>query len=208
MMESEKLKRKLRAILGVKGSLCLLSLAIVVLALVAYTAEVTITPTKQFTIGATTQSWTIYVNDVNQIRYLPGSGSPTGSAVPATTPPVLADPTSFAFHLVTNATVESKACAVNITLDSPVNSSKFSKFEIRVMSWVGAVSDWVSVTIYDLPSGGGTKSFIDGLTNDFGYVQQLAGQSTFYLLTMTYSYDRVDTTTAITVTFLYTPLPQ
>ena len=195
------MKRKLRAILGVKGSLALLSLATVVLALVAYTAQVTITPTKQFTIGATTQSWTIYVNDVNQIRYLPGSGSPTGSAVPATTPPVLAVPASFAFYVETDA---SKGCAVNITLTSPVDSNKFSKFEIRALSWVGS---WSAVTLYDQPSGGSSK-FINGSTNDFGYVQQLAGQQTFYLLEMTYSYDKVDTTTAFNVTFSYTPLPQ
>lgn len=197
------MKRKLRAILGVKGFLCLLSLAMVVLALVAYTAQVTITPTKQFTIGATTQSWTIYVNDINQTRYLPGSGSPAGSAVPTTVPPTTADPTSFAFYLVTDA---SKDCAVNITLSSAVNSSKFSKFEIRAMSWAGV--SWSAVTLYDQPSGGGTKSFINGLTNDFGYIQQAAGLSTYYLLNMTYSYDLVDTTTAITVTFSYTPLPQ
>lgn len=195
--------RKLRAILGVKGSLCLLSLAMVVLALVAYTATVTITPTKQFTIGATTQSWTIYVNDVNQIRYLPGSGSPTGSAVPATAPPVDTDPTTFAFYVVTDA---SKACAVNITLTSPVNSSEFSKFEINALSWAGV--SWNAVTLYDQPSGGSSKSFIDGLTNDFGYVQQSGVASTYYLLNMTYSYDQVDTTNAITVTFSYTPLPQ
>ena len=200
MKEREKLKRKLRAILGVKGSLCLLSLAIVVLALVAYQAQVTITPKKQFTIGATTQSWTIYVNDVNQIRYLPGSGSPTGSVPPIA--PVDTDPTSFAFYVVTDA---SKGCAVNITLTSPVNSSKFSKFEIRALSWVGS---WSAVTIYDQPSGVGTKPFIDGLTNDFGYIQQSGVASTFYLLNMTYSYDLVDTTTAFNVTFSYTPLPQ
>ena len=197
------MKRKLRAILGVKGSLCLLSLATVVLALVAYTAQVTITPTNQFTIGATTQSWTIYVNDVDQIRYLPGSGSPAGSTVPTTQPPTTADSTTFAFYLVTDA---SKGCSVNITLTSPVNSSEFSNFEIRALSWAGV--SWNSATLYDQPSGGGTKSFIDGLTNDFGYVQQAAGQSTYYLLNMTYSYDLVDTTTAITVTFSYTPLPQ
>jgi hypothetical protein len=201
------LKRKLRAILGVKGFLCLLSLAMVVLALVAYTAQVTITPTQQFTIGATTQSWTIYINDVNQIRYLPGSGSPVGSTVPTTQPPTTADSTTFAFYLVTDA---SKGCSVNITLTSPVNSSKFSKFEIRAMRWVDGVSDWVSTDFYDQPSGGGTKSFIDGLTNDFGYIQQSGVASTYYLLNMTYSYDLpgADTTTAITVTFSYTPLPQ
>ena len=67
-----KLKRKLEAILGVKGFLCIASLTMIALALVAYTATVTITPTQQFTIGATTDSWTVYVNDVDAVRYLPG----------------------------------------------------------------------------------------------------------------------------------------
>lgn len=51
------------------------------IALVAYRADV-VDPTWQFTIGATSTTWTVYVNDVHEKRYLPGSGTPPGSEEP------------------------------------------------------------------------------------------------------------------------------
>jgi hypothetical protein len=62
-------------VLGVKGILCLACLSVVAFALVTYTATVTVTPTLQLTTGATSASWNFYVNEVNQIRYLPGGFS-------------------------------------------------------------------------------------------------------------------------------------
>jgi len=204
MKEREKLKRKLKAILGVKGSLCLLSLAIVVLALVAYQATVTITPTKQFNIGATTASWTVYINDVDEVRYLPGTGTPSGSSPPAGSP--VGDPTKYAFNVTTDA---GGACSVKIELTSAVNSSKFSKFEIIVKWWNATAVAWQDVTLYDAETGGSVKSFINGLTGgDVGYIQHAASTTRCYLIWVTYSYDLVDTTTDVTVTFRYTPLPQ
>lgn len=204
MKEREKLKRKLKAILGVKGSLCLLSLAIVVLALVVYTAQVTITPTKQFNIGATTASWTVYINDVDEVRYLPGSGTPAGSSLPVGSP--VGDPTKYAFNVTTDA---GGACSVKIELTSAVNSSKFSKFEIRAQWWNATAVAWQSATLKDAETGGSDKTYIDGLTGgDVGYIQHAASTTRCYLIWVTYSYDLVDTTTAVTVTFRYTPLPQ
>lgn len=197
--------RKLRAILGVKGSLCLLSLAMVVLALVAYTAQVTITPTKLFTIGATTDSWTVYVNDYNETRYLPNNGSTPDGSFPPNGPPALASPNSFAFHVSTGA---DKACAVNITMSTPADNNTFSSFQITVKNWAGLA--WNDIDIYDAPTGGNIKSFIRGTnaTNDFGYVQHPVSASTYYVICVTYSYDLVDTTSQVTVEFQYTPLPQ
>jgi hypothetical protein len=204
MKEREKLKRKLKAILGVKGSLCLLSLAIVVLALVAYTAQVTITPTKQFNIGATTASWTVYINDVDEVRYLPSSGTPAGSNPPVGSP--VGDPTKYAFNVTTDA---GGACSVKIELTSAVDSSRFSKFEIRVKWWNATAVAWQDVTLYDAATGGSVKAFINGtLAGDTGYIQHAASTTRCYLIWVTYSYDLVDTTTDVTVTFRYTPLPQ
>jgi len=197
--------RKLRAILGVKASLCLFSLAMVVLALVAYTAQVTIHPTKLFTVGATTDSWTVYVNDYNETRYLPNNGTAPAGSLPPDGPPAIGDTSSYAFYVSTGA---DKACAVNITMSTPADNNTFSSFQITVKNWTGLA--WNDIDIYDAPTGGNIKSFIRGTnaTNDFGYVQHPVSASTYYVICVTYSYDLVDTTSIVTVTFQYTPLPQ
>ena len=102
--------RKLQAILSVKGLLSLITMTSVVLALVSYSADVTINPTLQFTEGASSATWTVYVNDVDQVRYLPGSGSPSGSAEPTFN---AGDSNTYAFKVVTDAY---KVCAVKIEL--------------------------------------------------------------------------------------------
>jgi hypothetical protein len=193
--------KKLGAILGLKGFLCFVSLTMIALALVTYTASVTITPTQQFTVGATSASWTVYMNDVNETRYLPGSGSPAGSSEPTFN---ASDTETYAFKAVTDA---DKVCAVRIELTSAVNSSKFSKFQITVKHWNG--SAWDAETLYDAATGSITKSYIDGLTSgDFGYIHQDTLETTYYLLKVVYSYDLTDETTQITATFQYTPLPR
>lgn len=195
--------KKLAAIVGLKGILCIASLTIVVLALVSYTATVTITPVKPFTQGATTDDWTIYVNDVDEVRYLPGEGTPAGSTVPASSPNGGSD--TYAFKVDTDA---GSSMAVNITLSSPMNNSEFSKFEITALFWNTTDSSWNDATLYDAPTGGSTKSYIDGLTTDYGYIQQSTSTLRYYLMNVTYSYDLVDSETAVTVDFSYTPLPQ
>lgn len=195
------LVKKLGAILGLKGFLSLASLTMIALALVTYTATVTVTPTQQFTVGATSASWTVYINDVNETRYLPGSGSPAGSEEPTFN---ASDTGTYAFKVVTDA---DKVCAVMIELTSAVNSSKFSKFEITTKYWNG--SAWDTETLYDAATGSNPKSFIDGLTSgDAGYIHQGTSEATYYLLKVVYSYALTDEATQITVTFQYTPLPQ
>lgn len=197
------MRRRLKAALGIKGFLCIVSLVAIGLALVVYTATVTITPTSMFTLGATTDSWTIYVNDVSQTRYLPSNGSTPAGSFPPNGPPAVGSPSTYAFYVSTGA---DKVCAVNITMPSPVNSSKFSSFQITVKQW--AVGSWVGIDVYDAPTGGSTKSFIDGTTNDFGYVQHPVSTSAYYVICVTYSYDLVDSTSQVNATFQYTPLPQ
>jgi len=193
--------KKLGVILGLKGFLCFVSLTMIALALVTYTASVTITPTQQFTVGATSASWTVYTNDVNETRYLPGSGSPFGSSEPTFN---VSDTETYAFKAGTDA---DKVCAVRIELTSAVNSSKFSKFQITVKSWNG--SAWDAETLYDAATGSSTKSYIDGLASgDFGYIHQGTLETMYYLLKVVYSYDLTDETTQITANFQYTPLPQ
>ena len=202
-MKSLNLLKKLIFILGIKGLLCLASLTVVVLALVSYTATVTIAPTTQFTIGAATASWTVYVNDVNQLRYLPGTGTPSGSLKPVLN---AANTSTFAFKVVTDAAMVS---AVNITLTSAVNSTKFSKFQITAMFWNSTISAWQVGTLYAAATGSTTKSYINGLTaGDSGYVHHATSLTRCYLIQVTYSYDLVDATASVNVTFRYTPLPQ
>jgi hypothetical protein len=191
-----KIRRKLLAILGVKGLLCVASLMTIALAFVVYTAAVTVNPTQQFTIGATSASWTVYVNDVNQVRYLPGGA----------TEPTLntGDSSTYAFKAVTDG---NKVCAIKIELTSAVDGNKFSNFNITVRSSTGGA--WSGETLYAGATGATTKSYINGLTGgDAGYVHQAVSTTIYYEVKVTYSYDKVDTTAQVTVTFQYTPLPQ
>lgn len=195
--------KKLGMILGLKGLLSVLSVTTVVLALVSYTADVVITPTAQLIEGVTSETWTIYVNEVDQYRYLPdGSGTPAGSSKPA-------DGTStYAFTVTADS---DKVCAVQIELTSAVDSGKFSKFQITVEKWNSTSSAWESETLYSAATGSAAKPYIDGLSAgpvDAGYVHQSTGATEYYLVVVQYSYDLVDTTDLITVTFQYTPLPQ
>jgi len=183
--------RKIKALLGIKGLFAIASLTSIAMALVVYTASVTMTPTTQFTLGTSSDSWTIYVNEVNQVRYLPG-----GTSAPS-------DSSAYAFSLST----PTRGCAVQIELPSAMSSSLFSNFDITVSYYVPGTG-WVSATLYDAATGGSTITSINGLTTTPGFVRQTAGASdTFYLVQVTYSYDLVDTTTPVTATFQYTPLP-
>jgi hypothetical protein len=191
------LARIVGAALGLKCILSLMSMAVIVLALVTYNAVVTVNPTKQFTLGSASTSWTVYVNDVDKSRYLPGSGTPAGSVKPATN-------STNAFTVTTDA---AQVSAVQIQLTSQVDPAKFSKFQITVQKW--SAGSWISETLYAAPTGGTTKSYINGLTGgDSGYIHQAVSTTAIYLVVVLYSYDMVDTTSQITVTFQYTPLPQ
>jgi hypothetical protein len=189
--------RKIRALLGIKGLLAIASLTSIALALVVYTTAVTINPTSQFTLGTTSDTWTIYVNEVNEVRYLPGGDTQPGGAGGV--------PSAYAFRATSNG----KACAVQIELTSAVDSSLFSNFEIRAYQWVPATSTWAAATLYDSATGGSSIGYIDGTdpTPAVGYIQQDASSDLYYLIYVTYSYDLGDTLSPITVTFQYTPLP-
>ena len=185
--------RKIRALLGVKGLLAIASLTSIALALVVYTTAVTMTPASQFTLGTSSDSWDVYVNEVDEVRYLPG-----GDTQPE-------DNSVFAFRVTTNA---GKDCAVQIELTSVVDSDLFSKFEIRVSQWVPATSSWASATLRDAATGGSIKTYINGLVSgDIGYIQQTGTYDIYYLVEVTYSYDLDDVLDPITATFQYTPLP-
>jgi hypothetical protein len=183
--------RKIRALLGIKGLLAIASLTSIALALVVYTTAVTMQPTSQFTLGTSSDSWTVYVNEVNEVRYLPG-----GDSAPL-------DDSTFAFEVVTDA---DKVCAVQIELTSAMDNTLFSNFDITVSRWV-AGTGWVSTQLYNSATGGSPISSIDGLTTNPGYIQQAASNDIVYLVEVTYSYDLLDTLTPITATFQYTPLP-
>ncbi|MCW4009674.1 MAG: hypothetical protein NWF05_03520 [Candidatus Bathyarchaeota archaeon] len=190
-----KFLTKKKFTLGVNGLLALACLITITIALVTYSVTSPMTPVKQFLVGATADSWNIYVNDVNSVRYLPGGDTaPTLST---------GDSSTYAFKVETDA---NKVCAIAIQLTTAINSNKFSTFQIELKYWSG--SAWVDATLYAGATGATTKAFINGLTlNDVGYLHQNTSTTTYYLLEITYSYDLVDETAQVTPTFQYTPMP-
>ena len=191
-----KIKKKILAILGIKGLLAVSALMTIAMALVVYTAAVTVNPTQQLTIGATSASWTVYVNDVNQVRYLPnGFTEPTLNTD---------DSSTYAFKTATDA---NKVCAIKIELTSAIDGAKFSNYNIAIRSSTGGA--WSDETIYVGATGATTKSYINGLTGgEVGYIHQIASTTKYYEIKVTYSYDKVDSIAQVTSTFQYTPLPQ
>ena len=183
--------RKISALLGIKGLLAVASLTSIAVALVFYSCAVTITPQTQFTMGPTTFAWNVMVNDVNAVRYLPG-----GTAVPATA-------ANYAFSFDDMG----RDSAVQIQLTSAMSGGLFSNFDITVM-YYDSTGGWTPAQLYDAATGGSPISSIDGLTTNAGFIRQAASTgATSYLIRVTYSYDLVDTTTPVTATFQYTPLP-
>jgi hypothetical protein len=186
---------KLFVSLGIKGILCIICLASVTAALVTYTSTITATPMMQLTQGATTAIWNLYVNEVDQVRYLPGGfqeATVSGS-----------DTSTYCFEVTTDA---NKACAVKIQLVSAMDTSKFSRFDITVRSSTG--EGWSNETIYTTSTGSSVKAVINGLTaDDAAYVHQDVSATKYYEVRVTYSYDKVDSEEAIPVTVQLTPLP-
>ncbi len=190
---------KLFISIGIKGVLCIVCLASVAFALVTYSTAVTITPTQQLTAGVGTSAFTVYVNEVNQVRYVPGT---TGGFSELTLN--TGDTTTYAFKVVTDA---HKVCAVKVELQSAMDGLKFSNFDVTVRSSTGGA--WGTETLYDAATGTNAKASINGLTpGDAAYVHQDVSTTKYYEIQVTYSYDKVDTNTAITPTFVFTPLPQ
>jgi hypothetical protein len=200
MLNKRKILR-LFASLGIKGVLCLICLFIclasISFALVTYTSTVTINPTVQLSVGTTTASWTIYVNEVNQVQYLPG-----GSSEPTLN---TGETSTYAFEVVTDA---NKVCAVEVGLTTAMDPAKFSNFDITVLS-NSTGGSWVAETLYTNPTGTSTTASINGLDQGaVGYIHQGLSTTKYYVIQVTYSYDLVDTTTPITATFQFTPFPQ
>ncbi len=187
---------KLFVSLGVKGIVCIVCLAAIGYALVTYSNSVTISPTIQLSIGETTASWTIYVNEVDQVRYMPGGF----------TQPTLntADSTTYSFKVTTDA---HKVCAIKVELVTAMDPAKFSKFQITVLSSTG--DTWGAETLYSAATGATTKNYVDGLVQgDAAYIHQDLSTVSYYLVQVTYSYDLVSQSTQIPITFQFTPLPQ
>ncbi len=195
-MASKRKLTKLFVALGVKGVICLVCLAAVTFALVTYTNTLTISPTIQLAIGETTASWTIYVNEVNQVRYMPGGFSqPTLNT---------ADSTTYSFKVTTDA---HKVCAIKVEMPTAMDPALFSKFQITVLSSTGGA--WATEPLYSAATGVTAKNYVDGLTpGDAAYIHQDLSTVSYYLIQVTYSYDLASQGTQIPITFQYTPLPQ
>ena len=196
-MSNKAKLRKLSVSLLVKGLICLICLVSVTFALGTYTNALTLSPTQQLSVGTTTATWTIYVNEVNQTRYLPG-----GFSEPTLSP---GDTSTYAFKVVTNA---NNGCAVEVELTSAMNASKFSQFDITVLSSM-AGGTWSAEPLYTNPTGTATTASINGLIQgDTAYIHQGGSTTNYYAIQVTYSYNLVADNTQIPMTFEFTPLPQ
>jgi len=185
--------RKIQSLIGLKGILSIACLTTIAVALVVYSASVTMTPQFQFTLGDTTDTWVLYINEVDQVRYLPGGS--------ASITPVDSSLDTYAFKVVTDAT---KVCAVKVELRDPMDDLKFSNFDITVEQWT--TSGWEPANLYDAETGSTTILNINGLVDGAaGYIHQTFGATTYYRVVVTYSYDLVDDATGITANFDYTP---
>jgi hypothetical protein len=189
--------RKIRLLIGVKGILSIACLTTVALALVVYTASVTMTPKFQFSQGATADTWDLYLNEVDQVRYMPGG-------VVAPSSPLETDPNSYAFEVVTDG---NKVCAVAINIAEAV-SSKFVKFDVRVKYWDSVASAWLYAELFESATGSASKAWINGLdVLDVGYIHQELSLTRFYLVEVTYTYDINDESDFLqeTAMFEFTP---
>ncbi|UCE29796.1 MAG: hypothetical protein JSV85_03535 [Candidatus Bathyarchaeota archaeon] len=183
-----------------KGALWKRSLPyIAALAMIAYILLICVVLTKppEFIIGATSSSLKIEPGEVDQVRYLPGTGAPAGSQQPGT--PIDTSPNTFAFKVTTDIL---RVGAVGIRLTSPVNSTKFSKFWITAQKWDQTASAWKDETLYT-SLGSTPKLYIDGQKNplDIGYINHDASTTGYYLIKLTCL---SDTSTQVTITFQYT----
>jgi hypothetical protein len=196
-MASKRKLLKLFVSPAVKAALCLICLVAIAFALVIYTGSVVITPVQQLSVGAPSTPWNIYVNEVNQVRYMPGGFSePTLNS---------SDTSTYAFKVVTDPY---KVCAVEVQLSTAMSASKFSNFNITVLSQM-AIGSWATEPLYTAATGSTTKPYINGLVQgDAAYIHQAVSTEKYYLIQVTYSYDKVNSTSQIPVTFQFTPLPQ
>jgi len=191
--------KKVWAALGVKGVLAIASLIVVAsAALFSYSVPVTISPFQQLYQGATSGSWTIYVNEEDKVRYLPG-----GTSQPSLDPD---NATTYAFKVKTDSSMN---CSIEIKLTAAMSGSKFSKFQITVYSNSSGSWSGTPVNLYTTKDGATTMSYIDGLTTTPGYVHQGTSATSyyqFYLIKVLYTY--IDSSeAAISPEFVYTPYP-
>jgi len=194
-MTNKRKVLKLFVSIGVKGALCLVCLTAVGFALFTYTSSVIISPVQQLSVGTSNTSLSIYVNEVNQTRYVPG-----GFSEPTLNP---SDTSTYAFKVVTDS---QKVCAVEVQLSSIINAGEFSNFNITVLSSTGG--SWATEQLYAAATGTTAKAYINGLVQgDAGYIHQDLSTTTYYLIQVTYSYNLVNATSQIPVTFQFTPLP-
>jgi len=160
----------------------------------SYTQTLTLQPYKQFALGVSSASWTIYINDINQVQYVPGGDSqPTLN---------IGDTSTYAFNITTDA---NRVCSLEIQLASAVSGTDFSEFQVTVLS--NSTLGWTAAPLYTAATGTTTTSYLDGLTSGSAvYIHQPVSTSTYYLVAVTYSYI-AGTTTPISVSLQYTPLP-
>lgn len=180
----------------IKILICLICLASVSFGLVTYTNGMTSSPPQQLSVDVSTATWTVYVNEVNQVRYMPGGFSePTLNT---------GDASTYAFKVATN---ENNVCAVKVELTSAVDASKFSQFDITVLSST-AGGTWNSEPLYTAPTGTTTTVSINGLIpGDVAYIHQGASTTKYYLIQVTYSYNQVADNTPMPLTFAFTQIP-
>ncbi len=195
MSNKAKLK-KIPASSIIKGLICLICLVSVSFGLVTFTNGLTSPAAPQLTVGVSTASWTVYVNEVNQVRYVPGGFSEPKFSV--------GDTSTYAFKVVTDA---KNSCAVKVELASAIDTSVFSQFDITVLSTTVS-GTWSSEPLYIAPTGASTTSYLNGLMpGTAAYIHQGSSTTKYYLVQVIYSYNLAANNIPMPVTFAFTQIP-
>lgn len=187
-----QLKRKLPWILTGKSLLAVGSIAMVALALVTYTATITITFSPFFTLGQATGAWT--TNTSSGTRYLPGN-----TVIPGTPGPVTAT-TTFAFSTITGGGY------VQIGTSTAAKTTDFSSFKIFVLVFNSTV--WNNATMYTSSTFGTVLSGgVDGTsTANSGFIHIVSAQpQTYFAIQVNYILVGTPADPSANVVFAYTP---
>ncbi len=147
-----QLKRKLPWILTGKALIATGSIAMVALALVTYTATVTLNFSAFFVQGmGNTASWTLSTS--SGTRYLPGNQANAGTNTPGA--PAQTNTTSFAFYTITGKGY------VKINLAANVPTADFNSYRIFVLTF--NTTTWNNATLYASSTYSTTGHIVGGI---------------------------------------------
>ncbi len=175
----------------------------VALALVTYTATVTIQFNAFFVQGATSMTWGALTTS-SGTRYFPNGANTTGILTPNST--IVPSGTTVANNF-TFATQSTGKGYIQIAMGTAAPAADFQSFRVRVLTYNGTTTKWVNATMFT------TSSFTTQLTNGLdgmqtatsAFIHVSGGSTLFYLIRVDYVLVGTPAGTNINVVFNETP---